>query len=246
VLKQIDPQADAYHKGRVYHHGDAANSPTAELVRAWRAYRRACEADSLVRQIAGDKADAHLDRTASRLTKQTLSIVAPALLNGDAGFFRKLADAIERLPEKGAGPVYPLHAAISVFAASGTRLTIGELCEQLERHGLRPTGQSEESWRRRVRTVAEQVGFPLVAAYTPQSESQFTPARLGLPANYGTRSFWTRTDLLHQLHTAQAGYRRLVLRAHPDKGGDANALAQVRRLWRNVKNAFKRHGYAIT
>ncbi len=127
-------------------------------------------------------------------------------------------------------------------------LTVAEVCDRLEEQGLRSSGQSDESWQRRVRTVCGEVGFKCAISNlrTESNRQRFTPAELGLPSNFGERSFWTRTDLLHQLHKAQAGYRALMLRVHPDKGGDAETFREVKRLWRNVQNRFKRQGYKLT
>jgi len=176
-----------------------------------------------------------------------------AWANHDARWFRQVAEACNFFDEP--EDLHPLHEAV-LGMRTGSRpeyfrdnpFTLNEVCRILEETGRRPTGLSDESWQRTVRRACTEVGWK-PATQNPRVKSnrqRFTPATLGLPSDYGTRSFWTRNDLLHQLHTAQAGYRALMLRVHPDKGGDAETFRQVKKLWCNVKNAFKRHGYKLT
>jgi len=266
-----DPQANAYSKWLALHYGKAAACPSAfqlvatrnfldELIRRLeldkqRIGEARIEAGKTLKEPGGDLrverywwTRRYLDSAMERALTTAKVKLAIALYAGDADFFRKLADAIEGTAEHANAPVYPLQSAICLFATRDEKMTIGELCKQPEIHELRPTSLSDESWQRRVRTVCEEVGYDW-AKSNPRTESnrqRFTPSKLGLPKNYGTSSFWRRNDLMDQLEKAQKGYRALMLRVHPDKGGDAETFHKVKRLWRNVKNRFKKQGVQLT
>lgn len=79
-----------------------------------------------------------------------------------------------------------------------------------------------------------------------KTTASLKPSMLGLPPSFPKRSFWTRADVQHQLHQAQAAYRAQMRRVHPDKGGNADTFRKWRNLWRNVKNNFRRHGFTLT
>lgn len=203
--------------------------------------------------------------------RRKLLVQAEATICSAPDWWKKMAEAVECEveAERKGKDAYPLHAAVMklarlrpaksinggpVFEVGGPVIrelpyTLSQVCKQLEPAGLRPSGMSDESWQRRVRkVVCEDLGFKL-ATPTPQTESdrqRFTPAMLGLPANFGKPSFWTRRDLQHQLYEARTKYRQLLRRVHPDKGGDAETFCEVKRLWRNVQNRFKRQGYKLT
>jgi len=183
-----DNQAESYRRGLVFHYGKAAaDCPAAfALAKQWDFYRKmaihvelekirigaARIAAARKRKKPGVDLEAgrccflerELESDLPTLLTATTKTLTPVLFNGDAEFFRKLADAIESLRDNAKSPVYRLHSAISLFAFACTRLTIGKLCEQLEIHWqkLRPQGQTDESWRRRVRTACKEVGFTLL------------------------------------------------------------------------------------
>lgn len=56
--------------------------------------------------------------------------------------------------------------------------------------------------------------------------------------------FWRTNDLcLEYLYArAAAGYKALLLKLHPDKGGDLEECVKLTNLWRYVKRTFAAHG----
>lgn len=114
----------------------------------------------------------------SRLTLQ----VRVNMQLGKAGWFRKVAEAIEAEVTIDGQDTYPLHAAVlRLFGqlryttnkdgvrcySTGApldaipRYTIGQACKILEDLGQRPAGQTNEDWKRTVRRACKDVGVTL-------------------------------------------------------------------------------------
>ncbi len=200
-------------------------------------------------------------------TRKLPSLWQAAFETDPERWFRKVADTVKNEIGAQAQDTYSLHGAVWRLAPLRPAKTVNgvphyttkspvipelpytlpQICRLLDDAGHRPSGMTEEDWRRRVRTILTDLGLKQAKAQRRSGSSQkrLPPATLGLPANFGKPAFWRRCDLGHLLWEARTNYRRLLHRAHPDKGGDTETLLQAMQLWRNVQNAFKRHGYTL-
>jgi len=267
VLKEIDPH-DRVGTARKLFCGRTADDPIANMVRwGWMLEMRLAEFAEQGKHPPAEDAEyaanllrrhvQHCEKLLREHNEKFAREAVTALAAGKADWFRQVAKAIETVEETKGQRLYPLHEALFFLAGQhGVNktlpLTIAQVCNLLEKQGLRPFGMSDESWQRRVRTACKDLSLKLAMskARIGTSKKRLTPATLGLPANYGTRTFWKRGNLPYLLYEARSAYRELIKRAHPDKGGDAGTFHEthqsLKTLWRNVQNAFKRHGYKLT
>lgn len=264
VLKEIDPH-DRVGTARKLFCGRTADDPIANMVRwGWMLEMRLAEFAEQGKHPPAEDAEyaanllrrhvQHCEKLLREHNEKFAREAVTALAAGKADWFRQVAKAIETVEETKGQRLYPLHEGLFFLAGQhGVNktlpLTITQVCDLLGKQGLRPSGMSDESWQRRVRTACKDLSLKLATRKNPKTQSnrrRFTPAMLGLPSNFGKRAFWKHKDLMEQLEKAQAEYRALMLRVHPDKGGDAETFRKVRRLWRNVQYRFKQHGYALT
>jgi hypothetical protein len=67
--------------------------------------------------------------------------------------------------------------------------------------------------------------------------------RWGVPFKGSMANFWTtnKDDLEYIFKDAQAAYRNMAKRAHSDHGGSHEAMAELNRLWKAIKQRFAEH-----
>lgn len=239
VLKEIDPHGNYGGNLVKLVLGATAFNPLADLVREGRYLAK--NRNAFVEQ-------GEWDRRWEDFRNRVGLAAATALLSDNKDWFSAVAAIIKAEKKRDDQSLYPRQEALwrlddGRWINAPPRHTIRQLCEELEKQGKRRAGQTDENWQRTVRRDCDQIGFPYLSD-SPRAESnrhRFTPALLGLPSNFGKRSFWARNDLMRQLEDAQDGYRDLMKLVHPDKGGDAEKFRKVRRLWKNVEYQFKKH-----
>lgn len=92
---------------------------------------------------------------------------ATALLSDNEDWFSSVAKILKYEKKMDGQSLYPLHEALwrldeGRCKNAPPRYTISQLCEELERQGKRPAGQSDQDWQRTVRRACKQIGFPLL------------------------------------------------------------------------------------
>jgi hypothetical protein len=167
VLKRLDP-LDREATARKLFCGNTADDPISNMVRFYRmlVWRNAQTA------AQGEKLSARVKEHSGKLLREQNEKFAreavTALAAGNAVWFRKLARAIENVKAVEHTRLYPLHEALFFLAwqsnvnqealSNMLPLTLAAVCDQLEKQGLRPNGQADENWQRRVRTVGKDLG----------------------------------------------------------------------------------------
>jgi hypothetical protein len=131
--------------------------------------------------------NSHTEDLLTRMNQQMVN----ALWDLKPEFFQRMARAIEAEKEaaKLNQELHPLHNAVlslagvpsvhrnevvvpergdfgGMYAENKLNYTVPQMCKLLEKRGLRPVGQSDESWQVRVRSVCKELGLSFLPAKT--------------------------------------------------------------------------------
>jgi hypothetical protein len=182
VIQNIDTASSSWTKRLQLTYGRTHGDHIAEVVRwfrNWRSMIDDCErtGDKSRRQFI----DSCTKDFIERLQQQMIN----ALWDFKPDWFQKMADIIILERAASGGESYPLHAALLLLAGVPSvnrtdtvypergdvadrwkklprRYTISQICDLLEKQGMRPSTQGDDAWRVIVRRACNQIGFPIL------------------------------------------------------------------------------------